>query len=49
MHSRDARVVRESEIMVAAWDGTPGGTAHTVALARAANKPLHIIDPRSFA
>lgn len=42
---RDQRIVDESNVMVACWNGSKGGTAHTVKLTNAAKVPLLIIDP----
>lgn len=48
-HGRSAGFIRNAEIVVHAdgvlafWDGSSKGTAHTIELAKAAGKPLRIV------
>lgn len=42
---RDKELVRVCDLFVAYWNGTKGGTAHTVGFARDANKPMNVFNP----
>ena len=41
--ARNADIVRESELVVAFWDGVSNGTRHSIRLAQDAGKPVKII------
>lgn len=45
MMDRDLDLVNAGDELVAYWNGTKGGTAHTVGFARKAGKPVTIINP----
>lgn len=45
MHRRNQWIVDHADVMVALWDGTPGGTGHCVHSAEIANKPIFRLDP----
>jgi uncharacterized phage-like protein YoqJ len=45
MANRNKWVVSHSDVMLAVWDGTDGGTHNCVDLIRKANKPMIRIDP----
>lgn len=42
---RNQDIINAAEIVVAFWDGTSRGTAHSLGLARAACKPVYIVHP----
>jgi len=44
---RNAQIVAAADVVVAFWDGDSRGTAHTVGLAKDAEKKLKIISPGS--
>jgi len=48
LYDRDQVIVNESDLMVGCWNGTKGGTAHTIKLANAAKKPILIINPNDI-
>lgn len=45
MISRDKELVDACDLLVAYWDGTRGGTAHTVEFARQAKRDIYIFNP----
>lgn len=45
---RDEYMVKESDLVIAVFDGQKGGTAYTVNYARKKNRNLWIIDPQNF-
>ncbi|MBR5329682.1 MAG: DUF1273 family protein [Firmicutes bacterium] len=45
---RDEYMVKESDLVIAVFDGQKGGTAYTVNYARKKNRNLWIIDPSDF-
>lgn len=45
MQVRNEWVVNNSDLMLAVFDGTNGGTANCVRYARSKNKPIIVIDP----
>lgn len=45
MLDRDKDLVAACDELVAYWNGTKGGTAHTVEFARKAGKPVNIFNP----
>lgn len=45
MHVRNKYLVDHADSMIAVWDGSPGGTGGTVALARKKGVPVTLIDP----
>lgn len=48
-HTRNARMIAGADLLLAVWDGSDGGgTASTVARARAAGTVVEIIDPASL-
>ena len=49
MHVRNKYLVDNSDSMIAVWDGSPGGTGGTVALARKKGVPVTVIDPATLA
>lgn len=46
MQIRNQRMVDDSHLLVAVWDGTPGGTANCVNYATARKKAILRIDPK---
>lgn len=46
---RNEYMVKESDLVIAVFDGKKGGTAHTVGYARKKNRDLWIVDPNTFA
>lgn len=46
---RDEYMVKESDLVIAVFDGQKGGTAYTVSYARKKKRNLWIIDPVTFA
>lgn len=49
LHLRNQRLVAESDVIIAGFDGSPGGTAHCVARARREGKPVYVMNPRDYA
>lgn len=45
MHRRNRYLADNADLLLAAYDGTPGGTAETVAMARALGVPVRILPP----
>lgn len=45
MLDRDKDLVNACDLLVAYWNGTKGGTAHTVGFAKSADKPVLIFNP----
>lgn len=45
MFVRNEWMVDNSDLIIAVWDGTNGGTGHCVSYVRKVNKPIIIIDP----
>lgn len=45
---RDEYMVKESDLVIAVYDGKKGGTSYTVNYARKKNRDLWIIDPKDF-
>lgn len=45
MFNRDQDLVNACELLVAYWNGTPGGTSHTVGLAVKAKRDILIFNP----
>lgn len=45
---RNRYIVDESDVVLAVWNGIPGGTAGTVFYARRKGKPVFVIDPSTF-
>ena len=48
MHIRNRYLVDRADSMIAVWDGSPGGTGGTVALAEKRGIPITVIDPWTF-
>ena len=48
MHIRNRYLVDHADCMIAVWDGSPGGTGNTVALAAKKGVPVTVIDPRTL-
>jgi len=46
MQKRNEWMVDHCDILIAVWDGTPGGTANCVKYAQSVNKEIIFIDPR---
>lgn len=46
MQIRNEWMVDHCDILIAVWDGTPGGTANCVKYAQSVNKEIIFIDPR---
>lgn len=44
MQIRNQWIVDHADEMLAVFDGSPGGTANTVRIARASGKPLHLVE-----
>lgn len=49
MKKRNERIVEACTLLLAVWDGSSGGTSHTVWYARDHNKPVRILHPVSLA
>jgi uncharacterized phage-like protein YoqJ len=45
MHDRNRHMVSNSDLVLAVWDGTQGGTANAVAHAADAKLPIRRLDP----
>lgn len=45
MQKRNEYMVDHSNVIIACWDGTPGGTGNCVKYARAQNKTIWLIEP----
>ena len=45
---RNSYMIDKCDILLAAWDGRPGGTCNTVGLAKNSNKRIIVIDPYNF-
>lgn len=48
MHVRNKYLVDNADSMIAVWDGSPGGTGGTVALAVKKGVPVTVIDPATL-
>jgi len=48
MLDRDIDLVNACDELVAYWNGTKGGTAHTVGFAQKAGKPINIFNPETI-
>jgi uncharacterized phage-like protein YoqJ len=48
MQLRNEFMVNNSDIVIAVWDGTNGGTANCVKYAQVENKEIIIIDPHKL-
>lgn len=48
MHKRDEWMVDNADMLIAVWDGTPGGTAHTHNYAVKVGKPIDRINPIAY-
>lgn len=49
MQKRNRYMVDQANIILAVWDGRPGGTGMTVTYARSQQKPVWILDPATCA
>lgn len=47
MQTRNEYMVNECDVLIAVWDGTPGGTANCVKYAQGIGKKIIFIDPKS--
>jgi len=48
LQRRNEWMVDNSDLLIAVWNGSPGGTANTVKYAKLMDKPVFYIDPRQF-
>ena len=48
MQCRNEYMVDNSDLVIAIWDGTPGGTSNCVRYARSKNKQIIIINPKDI-
>lgn len=47
MQRRNEAMVNNSDLIIAVWDGSSGGTGNCVQYAESQKKPIHFIDPES--
>lgn len=48
MQARNQWMVHHCDLLLAVFDGTPGGTANTVCYAQRVSRPIRFIDPREI-
>lgn len=48
MHKRDQYIVDQSNIVLAVWDGRPGGTSHIFQCALKQGRPVEVIHPKTL-
>ena len=48
LKDRNIGMIDHSNVVLAVWDGTPGGTMHAVKYADKTNKPVVIIRPKTY-
>lgn len=49
MQNRNRYMVDQADVILAVWDGKPGGTGKTVRYARDQGKPVKVIHPETLA
>lgn len=49
MQRRNVAMVNASDLVIAVWDGTPGGTGNCVRSAKAKGRPIAKLDPKTYA